>query len=512
MYQITCDNQVLYDVRLKDRIVLSPKLNLETGKNGTLTFMLPPQNELYNDVQQKKSIIQVFRVDRINGIITRTELFRGTAYSVKDDFYNRKQVECEGELSFFNDTIVRPYDFQGDVETLFKQYINNHNAQVNEEKKFVARNCTVTDSNDYITRANINYPTSKNEMDDKLINILGGHFETGELEDGTGRYIDYLANYDRNATQLIEFGKNLLDITQCIKTEDVATRIIPLGKKDDDGNYLTIKDINNGLDYVQDDAAVALFGIIEQTVIFEDVTSAENLLKKGQEALEENINATVSIELSAADLHNLDVNIESFKIGDNVRIISKPHGLDRYFLLSKLSLALDSVSSCSMTLGATFKTFTQKQIEDEKRLNTSIQKNTENVEILNKNVVSIENNVEKLDENITELDEDVQEINKTLIQVPGNYVKMSDFEAYKIEVSQKLFGIYTVKGSLSNYEALEEIENKEIGDVYNLLDTGANYVYTDSGWDKLSEIIDFSNYYTKDEIDKMIEQIKGGTE
>lgn len=136
---------------------------------------------------------------------------------------------ANGELSFFNDTIVRPYKFQGDVDALFRQYVNNHNSQVNKEKRFIPRNCTVTDSNDYIIRSNINYPTTKSEMDDKLINILGGHFETGE--DENGRYIDYLANYDRKSSQIIEFGKNLLDITQCIKTEDVATRIVPLRKK-----------------------------------------------------------------------------------------------------------------------------------------------------------------------------------------------------------------------------------------------------------------------------------------
>ena len=145
-------------------------------------------------------------------------------------FIKGSKSNANGELSFFNDTIVRPYSFQGDVTTLFNQYVNNHNSQVNEEKRFVPRNCTVIDSNDYITRENINYPTTKTEMDDKLINLLGGHFETGEQEDGS-RYIDYLANYDRKASQIIEFGKNLLDITQCIKTEDVATRIIPLRKE-----------------------------------------------------------------------------------------------------------------------------------------------------------------------------------------------------------------------------------------------------------------------------------------
>ena len=54
MYQIACDNKIIHDVRLENRIVLSPKLNLETGKNGTLTFTLLPQNDCYNEIQQKK--------------------------------------------------------------------------------------------------------------------------------------------------------------------------------------------------------------------------------------------------------------------------------------------------------------------------------------------------------------------------------------------------------------------------------------------------------------------------
>lgn len=246
---------------------------------------------------------------------------------------------------------------------------------------------------------------------------------------------------------------------------------------------------------------MALFGVIEKTVEFDDVTVAENLLKKGQEKLQEYINSTVSIELSAADLHNLDVNIEAFRIGDNVRVISKPHGLDRYFLLSKLSLALDSISSCSMTLGATFKTFTKKQLENEKLLNATVKNNVNSTNNLSKSIKTIENNVQTLDENlnktdkkVNEIDENVKSINDNLVQVPTNYVKTTDFDAYKKEVNQKLYGIYTVKGSVADFETLETIENVQIGDVYNLLDTGANYVYTANGWDKLSETIDLSIY------------------
>lgn len=217
--------------------------------------------------------------------------------------------------------------------------------------------------------------------------------------------------------------------------------------------------------------------------------------------MQEYINSTVSIELSAADLHNLDVNIEAFRIGDNVRVISKAHGLDRYFLLSKLSLALDSVSSCSMTLGVTFKTFTQKQIESEKLLNATVKNNVNSTNNLSKSIKNIENNVQTLDENlnktdkkVNEIDENVKSINDNLVQVPTNYVKTTDFDAYKKEVNQKLYGIYTVKGSVADFETLQTIESTEIGDVYNLLDTGANYVYTANGWDKLSETIDLSIY------------------
>lgn len=120
-------------------------------------------------------------------------------------------------------------------------------------------------------------------------------------------------------------------------------------------------------------------------------------------------------------------------------------------------------------------------------------------------------NVTKVKQDVETLDEQVQEVNTVIADIPNEYVKNSIFASYKEEINQKLGSVYTVKGSVANYETLMDIENKNVGDVYNLLDTGANYVYTDSGWDKLSETIDFSNYYTKEEIDEMINQIKGGT-
>lgn len=72
------------------------------------------------------------------------------------------------------------------------------------------------------------------------------------------------------------------------------------------------------------------------------------------------------------------------------------------------------------------------------------------------------------------------------------------------EVDQKInsaiASVYRVKGSVANYESLPTTD-VVIGDVWNLEDTGANYVATSTTptWDKLSETVDLSGYLTKAE-------------
>lgn len=57
-------------------------------------------------------------------------------------------------------------------------------------------------------------------------------------------------------SQVIEFGTNLLDITEYITAENVFTVLIPLGErqKDSSGNEtgrLTIESVNSGKDYIE---------------------------------------------------------------------------------------------------------------------------------------------------------------------------------------------------------------------------------------------------------------------
>jgi hypothetical protein len=133
--------------------------------------------------------------------------------------------------------------------------------------------------------------------------------------------------------------------------------------KDEEGKdtdtRLTINAVNGGVDFVQDSDAIAQYGTIVKTVIFDDVTDPENLKAKGQAHLSDSVNLWETIELTAADLATVDKDITSFHLGTQVRSDSKPHGLDQRFLVSKLSIKLLDPAANKMTLGKVIPAFSE---------------------------------------------------------------------------------------------------------------------------------------------------------
>lgn len=291
------------------------------------------------------------------------ELFHGRLLNTEKDFYKRQKAVCEGELAYLVDSIQRPYDYAGDLPGLFKQYINNHNEQVDEEKKFAIGEITVTDSNNYVHYSSTVYPNTLNEIKEKLINTHGGYLRTRISE--SKKYIDYVTKPGKTNSQVIEFGTNLLDITEYITAENVFTVLIPLGErqKDSSGNEtgrLTIAEVNDGKDYIESETGIKLFGRITKTHEWDDVTDANNLLKKGKIYLDDGISMSVSLKVKAVDLHLIDVNTEIISEGDEVRVVSPPHGIDTYFLCTKIEIDLLTPDNSVYEFGVSFSTLTGK--------------------------------------------------------------------------------------------------------------------------------------------------------
>lgn len=372
MYRVYCDSYLIFDTRKSENLkILNPKVSLELNKTGSFTFTIYPSHPHYDKLKKLKSIITVYQNDYL--------LFRGRILNDEQGFYNEKQVTCEGELAFLVDSIQRPYDFMtGDLHTtvseLFTFFINNHNSQVEPEHQFKVGSITVTDPNDYIVRSDSTYLNTWNSIQKKLIEGYGGYLWVRHEPDGN--YIDYLADFDRISNQKIEFGKNLLDINRITKGEDIATAIIPLGAKisEETDERLTIKSVNEGVDYVFNQDAVDLYGWIFKTVTWDDVTIADNLLRKGNEALASAINLSVSIELNAVDLAAINTDISAFHMGTYVKVLTNPHGLNSNFLVTKLSIDLANLKSNKLTLGKSYSTFTEQTSSTTKNYSQAIQK------------------------------------------------------------------------------------------------------------------------------------------
>jgi hypothetical protein len=393
MYKIYADGQLLHAPHLihEGCGVISPKLTKELNKAGSLDFVIPPNHMLYNDINKLKTIITVHSDNK--------EIFRGRVLNDEKDFYKQKKTYVEGELAFLLDARVRPYSFSGPPAELFTKYINWHNPRVEPDKRFIVGNITVKPKDNAVTCENYNYPDTLSEIEEQLLNVCGGYLQTRVV--GTTRYIDWLADDTGTKNpQIIEFGINLLDITEHITAENIFTVIIPLGAtvEDKEGNStkykLTISADNGGKDYIENTKAVSLFGWIEHSEEWSDVENVGILKNLGRDLLEKNIELATTITLKAVDLSLLNVDYETICVGDLVRVISIPHEINREFQCSKIVYDLEKPEQTEYTFGAAVRTLTEQQVSDKKFVSNTINKVSQSggTIIVQKPTVTIDDN------------------------------------------------------------------------------------------------------------------------
>ena len=321
MYLIYLDGNLFYDPRSPNKGLSDLTLEMEVNKSGTLSFTVPALHPQIDDIKKMYSELSVYQ--------DGDWLYTGRVLSDGYDFYGNRTVECEGELSYLLDSIQRYHEYHDiSVSDYFTDLIAKHNEDVDARKQFTVGQVTVTDPNDSLYRYST-YENTWKTIEDRLISRLGGYIRIRH-EDGK-RYIDYLDDYGHTNTQVIRFGENILDLTREGDCDSLATVIVPLGKRDEETDErLTIASVNGGKDYIEDTEAIAIYGRIVKVVEYDDVELPENLLRKGQEVLDRQKLLTTTIEITAVDLHLIDVDIERCKVGDSIRVVSEPHGLDDY--------------------------------------------------------------------------------------------------------------------------------------------------------------------------------------
>lgn len=495
MYRVYCNDSPLYDLRDEDLVLISPTVKIGENTAGSFEFSILPKHPHYEEVNELTSVITAYDGDE--------EIFCGRVVEITKDLYNRKKVICEGELAYFNDSIQRPAKYQGlTVRGYLETLVNIHNQQVKNQgidKTFKVGAVTVQDKNDYVYKYT-NWESTLEVIKTDLLNTYGGYLRIRK-ENGV-RYIDYLADYPNTNTQVIEFGSNLLDFTHDMVASDIVTAVIPLGARLEDVTevegldaYLTIKDVNGGVDYVYSQEAVKSYGWIFKTVKWDDVHVADNLLRKGKEYLSDIQFAQITLTVSAVDLHMLHVDMERIKVLDEIRVTSSPNGLDRFFPVSEMTIYLDKPSNNKLTLGTSYS-------------KTSLSTKTES------NMTSIKDKIDSLP-NKSEILEEARENASQLIHsaTNGHVVTTADEQLIMDTADKKtarklwrwnLNGLgYSKTGYNGTYDTAITMDGQIVGERLvggSVTADKLSVSYKSSVEKQISDAIDDSNDYTDDKL------------
>ena len=353
MYQVLIDGKDLYYPGDKEYVIANAVTKLQMNDSGTFECDVPAINPEYGNIKNRRSMIQVLKNEK--------EIFYGEVRESEKDFYGIKQVYAVGELAFLFDSIQPQAKYQDMTSRqLLETWLDIHNKQVEERKRFYVGMVTVHDSNDSLYRFT-NQETTLDCIREKLCEKLNGYLRIRKVNGK--RYLDLvtLQEYGKICEHPIEFGENLLDYAENVSASELYTAVIPKGARLEESPiegleaYVSIKSENNGKDYLYSQEAVSIYGWNRCVVSWDDVTEPANLKRKGEEWLKDNQYESMVLELSAADLSLLDVSMESFELGDNIPVYSRPHGMDRIFPVQKLELHLQDPTSDKIQLGTKIK-------------------------------------------------------------------------------------------------------------------------------------------------------------
>lgn len=387
MYEIRVGDETLYYAGDSECTITAGKLIQSLNEAGSLEITMPANNPFYNRIMQRKTELTLYQDNK--------QIWNGEVREVSSDFYKNKTVYTVGEMSYLSDSILplKKYDLMSKSQ-IFSEIINEHNSQVEERKRFEVGVVGITDGLFTMVtnwENTLDYIRGNLLSDDECIRIR--HF------DGK-RYIDLipLDSYGVKSEQYIEFGDNLLDLTESTNSESLYTAVIPLGAAkeessiDDYDDYITIESVNSGKNYVFNENAVSNYGWIKTVVNFDEIEDVNELKQKGIEWLTSNQYEKFTYKLSAVDLSLLDKGTATYDVGDYIRAISEPHGMDVWLPVRKREIDLLNMANNKLTLGATTqKSFTRSTYSSVKDLEEKMPEESKILKTAKKNASSLIN-------------------------------------------------------------------------------------------------------------------------
>lgn len=406
------DKRLIYAPNNRNALVLSPKLTREVSKGGSLSFTMTRDHEQYESLQKMSTCITVEQDDK--------EIWRGRVLSHEADWYNRRVIYCEGALSYFNDSAITPFNYEGKLAQFLQHLIDAHNQQCGNMimKRFELGTVTAAlgdlvvhygDRDSY--GVGEDYGSTWDIIDKMVLKVYGGYaYCTYNPATGNNvlNYCDQSFEADRLVNQTIEYGVNLLDFTEKTDTNSLFTRVYPMGSKHTveetkwkwkflwwgekytesheerygisgtdaatvnkylpKGYSYRLDSSDGDCGWIQNDEGAQKFGIVSALGEY-DTDSDNDTFAAGVQDLQKNSLMVTSYTVKAVDLRDAGYDKDRLTFAGYAHIISKPHSIDVIMLCTKLVEPLDQPDKKEYTFGMTRQTLTDRQVANLGRTN-----------------------------------------------------------------------------------------------------------------------------------------------
>ncbi|MCE4052030.1 phage tail spike protein [Bacillus sp. Au-Bac7] len=384
MYKVALINDgketVIHHPNFNNLKVTSGKIKDGINIASGFSFSIFPNNPGYNLIRPLKTLVEV------QNIKTGKKEFEGRILmpiaTMNESGAFAKSFICESELGYLNDSIQR-FSYLGanpTPRTVLARILLHHNQDIKGEeydKSFRIGLVTVEDSTIALD-SYIEYEGTWDTIQAKLIDVMGGELRVRK-ENGI-RYLDYVKEVGELKSTEIRLAKNLKTIQQEVDPSAVITRLVPLGKENEAGENqteasqprVTISEVNNGLDYLEDTQARAAFGIITKKQAWDDVEEPNVLKVLGKSFLVQNNRVKTKTTITALDLSLLDLDTDAFETGNYYPVINPVMGIDEPLRVVEKETDIINPKQNTLTLGDTFQT-ASKYLSNANKSQTNIQ-------------------------------------------------------------------------------------------------------------------------------------------
>ena len=347
MYKITVQNLIgnettIYYPGDMNYVVSSAVLTYEVGLAGEFNFTIPVINPAY-DLIVRNAIITVYEDNK--------EIWRGDIRDIKTNFDKSLSVYVVEDLAWLGEEPTAMVSVTNEsYSQRFSAVITAYNSNQTTKRQFTVGQLTAQSSSGTCIWQP-EYGDSVLSGLRKFIAKDNGYLKVRRAYSGDilTRYIDIvtLADYGKQSTQKVEFGSNLIDFVKDMDVTNLCNALYPYGAETETELYGDLMQRIAGTP-IQNNDSISAFGRRAKTVVF-DTDNTTTLNNLASAYLSRYSQPTLTLEIKAADLGSIS-SVDTFAIGDSVRVLAKVYAVDQWMYITKMDVDLLDAAQNQITL------------------------------------------------------------------------------------------------------------------------------------------------------------------